>query len=87
VSALAPIAARLARHDLDAVPGGPFRCPRTGARSGEAKPTPLLLRYKAGGDNCLQQDLYRRVAFPLQMAWALRQGGVDVAGGESVQVE
>ena len=60
---------------------------RVCAAQGQTKPTPLLLRYKAGGYNCLHRDLYGAVAFPLQMTWALSRRGVDFEGGESLLVE
>ncbi len=56
-------------------------------RAGQKRPTPLLLHYEQGGYNCLHQDIYGAVAFPLQMVFALGQPGRDWRGGELVLVE
>jgi uncharacterized protein len=56
-------------------------------RAGQSKPTPLMLHYTAGGYNCLHQDLYGEVSFPLQMVFLLGQQGRDWDGGEFILVE
>ena len=86
---LAPIAA-----EWEAALGGKRRYPpdldgflAICAEHGQAKPTPLLLRYEVGGYNCLHQDLYGDVAFPLQMTCLLSRPGEDFTGGEFLLVE
>ncbi len=54
---------------------------------GQTKPTPLLLRYEADGYNCLHQDLYGEVAFPLQLACFLNRPDHDYTGGAFLLVE
>jgi len=56
-------------------------------KAGQIKPTPLLLHYEAGGYNCLHQDIYGEIAFPLQMVFLLGQPGRVWEGGEFLLVE
>jgi hypothetical protein len=54
---------------------------------GQNRPTPLMLRYESGGYNCLHQDLYGAVYFPLQTVFMLDRPELDFSGGEFVLVE
>jgi hypothetical protein len=55
--------------------------------AGQAKPTPILLRYGAGDWNALHRDLYGDLVFPLQVVIGLDEPGVDHTGGEFLTVE
>jgi hypothetical protein len=56
-------------------------------RAGQTRPTPLLLSYAAGGYNCLHQDIYGDLAFPLQVVFGLSRPDADYQGGEFLLVE
>lgn len=53
----------------------------------QRRPTPLILRYEAGGYNTLHQDLYGEVYFPMQTVLMLSEPGKDFEGGEFIMVE
>jgi len=55
--------------------------------AGQAKSTPILLKYQAGDWNALHRDLYGDLVFPLQTVINLSNPGVDHTGGEFLLYE
>lgn len=86
---LAPTANRWSKllDDVEPYPASLSAFIKSCAAHGQSRPTPLLLRYEAGGYNCLHQDLYGDIAFPLQFTCVLSRRDRDFEGGEFLLVE
>lgn len=55
--------------------------------AGQNRPTPLMLKYGAGGWNALHQDMYGELYFPFQAVLMLSEPETDFTGGEFVLME
>ncbi|MGE5270675.1 MAG: 2OG-Fe(II) oxygenase [Thiohalocapsa sp.] len=87
--ALAPLADRWQQR-LRLMPRFPPTLQQFLARchaAGQGRPTPLILKYEAGDYNCLHQDLYGELVFPLQATVLLSEPGSEFSGGEFMLVE
>jgi hypothetical protein len=50
-------------------------------KADQHRPTPLLLRYERDGFNCMHQDIYGAIAFPLQVVCLLSTPNVESGSG------
>ena len=86
---LAPLANRW-HERLGLEPRFPARLDAYLARchaAGQERPTPLILKYEEDDYNCLHQDLYGELVFPIQATVLLSSPGEDFTGGEFLLVE
>lgn len=85
---LAPVANQWSdRLGTDAFPPTLDELTELCGQQGQTRPTPLLLRYTAGDFNCLHQDIYGDIAFPLQVVIFLSEPDRDYTGGEFLLME
>ncbi len=86
---LAPIANRWRErlHEAETLPPALDAYLAQCHRAGQQRPTPLLLKYGAGDYNCLHQDLYGALVFPLQLTVLLSDPAQGFTGGEFLLVE